>query len=121
GLTAGEIEWAINAYLVVSAACIIPGGKFSDRLGAGRISIAGLVLFALASVIIATAVSSGVLLAGRALQGLGAAMAVPGTLAAIGKDSATRAARIGAWAGFLMLGFSIGPLMGGALTHYAGW
>jgi MFS family permease len=146
GLTGSEVEWAINTYLVVSAACIIPGGKFSDQIGANRVAMAGLVVFAVGSAITAMAGMPEVLFVGRAWQGLGAALAVPGTLAAIGKDPpkpgpsgpgpssqgpATqgssiqgplgRAARIGAWAGFLMLGFSIGPLMGGALTHYLGW
>jgi MFS transporter, DHA2 family, methylenomycin A resistance protein len=120
-LDGSEFEWAINAYLVVSAACIIPGGRFSDLAGANRIATLGLVLFAVASVIIAVAELPAELLAGRALQGLGAALAVPGTMAAIGTSPSSRAARIAAWAGFLMLGFSIGPLMGGALTHYLGW
>ena len=59
----------------------------------------------------------------RALQGLGAAFAVAGTLAAVTEAApeAKRAGAIGAWTGFLMLGFSIGPLVGGAVTHYAGW
>jgi MFS family permease len=63
------------------------------------------------------------LLAGRALQGLAAALAVPGTLAAVDTNAAPerRGSAIGAWTGFLMLGFSIGPLLGGALTHLAGW
>lgn len=120
-LNGGELEWAINAYLVVSAACIIPGGRLSDLAGAHRIARLGLLVFAAASVLIAIAGSPAMLLLGRALQGLAAALAVPGTLAAIGTAPTNRAARIGAWAGFLMLGFSIGPLMGGALTHYLGW
>jgi MFS family permease len=120
-LDGSELEWAINAYLIVSAACIIPGGKLSDMAGANRIAALGLLLFAVASVTIAVAELPAALLAGRALQGLGAALAVPGTLAAIGTIPSSRAARIAAWAGFLMLGFSIGPLMGGALTHYLGW
>ena len=123
GLSAGQLEWAINAYLVVSAACIIPGGKAGDQFGARRVATAGLALFAVASIVVATAPAPALLLAGRALQGLGAALAVPGTLAAINEASAParRASAIGAWAGFLMLGFSLGPLIGGALTHYLDW
>ena len=123
GLSAGQLEWVINAYLIVSAACIIPGGKFSDQVGARRVAMAGLALFAVASVVVATAQAPAVLLAGRALQGLAAALGVPGTLAAISEAGAPerRASAIGAWAGFLMLGFSLGPLIGGALTHYVDW
>jgi len=123
GLSAGELEWAINAYLIVSAACIIPGGKLCDSVGARRICLIGLVLFAVASVVVATAQVPAALLAGRALQGLAAALGVPATLAAINEASAPdrRPAAIGAWAGFLMLGFSLGPLIGGALTHFIDW
>jgi MFS transporter, DHA2 family, methylenomycin A resistance protein len=123
GLSATEVGWAINAYLVVSAACIIPGGKAADQAGARRVSMSGLALLAVASVVVATAQTPTLLLSGRALQGLAAALAVPGTLAAIGEASAPahRASAIGAWAGFVMLGFSVGPLVGGALTHYVGW
>ena len=80
----------------------------------------GLALFALASVGIAVAHVPAMLLAGRAMQGLAAALAVPATLAAISEASSAerRASAIGAWAGFLMLGFSLGPLIGGVLTHY---
>jgi MFS family permease len=123
GLSAAELEWAINAYLIVSAACIIPGGKLCDRAGARCISMCGLALFAAASVVIATAQVPAVLLSGRAMQGLAAALAVPATLAAISAASSPerRASAIGAWAGFLMLGFSLGPLIGGVLTHYVDW
>ncbi|MGC1411220.1 MAG: MFS transporter [Acetobacteraceae bacterium] len=123
GLDAAQLEWAINAYLIVSAVCIIPGGKACDQAGARRVSMVGLALFAVASVIVAMAHGPAFLLAGRALQGLAAALAVPGTLAAINESSSPerRASAIGAWAGFLMLGFSLGPLIGGALTHYADW
>ena len=123
GLDAAQLEWAINAYLIVSAACIIPGGKACDQAGARRVSMAGLALFAVASIIVATAQGPAFLLAGRALQGLAAAAAVPGTLAAINETSAPerRASAIGAWAGFLMLGFSLGPLIGGAFAHYVDW
>ena len=73
GLDAAQLEWAINAYLIVSAACIIPGGKACDQAGARRVSMVGLALFAVASVFVATAQGPAFLLAGRALQGLAAA------------------------------------------------
>lgn len=122
-LSAAGVQWAVNAYLVMSAACVVLGGRAADRFTARSSSIAGLALFAVASCIIATAGSQAVLLIGRALQGLAAAFAVPGTLAAInaGTAPARRDAAIGAWTGFLMLGFAIGPLLGGSLTHFAGW
>ena len=117
------VEWAVNAYLVVSAAFIVLGGQAADRFGARPARWSGLALFAVASCIIATAGTQTALLAGRALQGLAAAFAVPSTLAAVDTSAAPerRAAAIGAWTGFLMLGFSIGPLLGGALTHVTGW
>jgi MFS family permease len=123
GLSPAELEWAINAYLIVSAACIIPGGRACDQAGAHRVSIGGLALFAVASVVVATAQAPAFLLAGRALQGLAAALGVPGTLAAVSEAAAPerRGSAIGAWAGFLMLGFSLGPLIGGAFTRYVDW
>jgi MFS family permease len=121
----GEIgtQWTINAYLVVSASCIVLGGKAADLFGARLVSMVGLALFGVASCVIALASSENALLAGRALQGLAAAFAVPCTLAAVGTSAAPqrRAMSIGAWSGALMLGFSIGPLLGGLLTHTASW
>ncbi|MEP9348744.1 MFS transporter [Xanthobacter sp. KR7-225] len=122
-LPAAGVQWAVNAYLVMSAACVVLGGRAADRFSARAASMAGLALFGLASAIIATCEGQVALLAGRALQGLGAAFAVPGTLAAInaGAPPERKEAAIGAWTGFLMLGFSIGPLLGGSLIHLAGW
>src|SRR5262245_39385957 len=122
-LSADGVQWAVNAYLVVSAACIVLGGDAADRFGARLASMAGLALFGIASCVIALAGTQTELLAGRALQGFAAAFAVPCTLAAVDTSAAPdrRAAAIGAWTGFLMLGFSIGPLLGGTLTHFTGW
>jgi MFS family permease len=122
-LGAAEVEWVVNAYLLTAAMFIIVGGDAADQVGARRSSIAGIALFALASLIIALAPAGFLVVGARALQGLGAAFAVAGTLAAVSEAApdAKRAEAIGAWTGFLMLGFSIGPLVGGAITHYAGW
>src|SRR5262245_57222777 len=117
------VEWVVNAYLLASAVFIIVGGDAADQLGARRSSAVGSVLFALASLIIAFAPDGAVVVGARALQGFGAAFAVSGSLAAVTKavPDTERAGAIGAWTGFLMLGFSTGPLLGGAITHYAGW
>src|SRR5262252_7007146 len=122
-LSSAGVEWAVNAYLVVSAAFVVLGGQAADRFGARMASTVGLALFAVASCIIAAAGTQAVLLAGRALQGFAAAFAVPSTLAAVDTRAPPerRAGAIAAWTGFLMLGFSIGPLLGGALTHFTSW
>ena len=122
-LGSAGLQWAVNAYLVVAAACIVPGGHAADWFRARRTSMLGLAMLAVASCVIAAAGTQAELIAGRALQGFAAALAVPGTLAAVstGASPERRTAAIGAWTGFLMLGFSIGPLLGGALTHFASW
>ncbi len=123
GLGPATVEWIVNAYLLASAVFIVLGGDAADRFGARRSSAAGVALFALASLMIALAPDGAVVVGARALQGVGAAFAVAGTLAAVSEaaSDADRGRMIGAWTGFLMLGFSIGPLVGGAVTHYAGW
>jgi len=122
-LSAAGVQWAVNAYLVVSAASIVLGGRAGDWFGARLGAMAGMAAFAAASLIIAIADTQTALLAGRGLQGLAAAFAVPCTLAAVDAAAAPerRAQAIGAWTGFLMFGFSIGPLIGGALTDLTGW
>jgi MFS family permease len=122
GLGRATVEWVVNAYLLAAAAFIIVGGEAADRFGQ-RSSAAGIALFALASLVIALAFDGLVVVGARAVQGVGAAFAVAGTLAAVtaAPTDRERAGAIGAWTGFLMLGFSIGPLVGGALTHYVGW
>jgi MFS family permease len=122
-LSPSGVQWVVNAYLVTSAACIVLGGEAADRFGGRLASIVGLALFGVASSILAIADSQAALLAGRTLQGLAAALAVPCTLAEVNASAAPerRAGAIGAWTGFLMVGFSIGPLLGGAVTHFIGW
>jgi MFS family permease len=117
------VEWVVNAYLLAAAVFIVLGGDAADRFGARVSSTIGVALFALASLLIAVAPDGIVVVGARALQGLGAALAVAGTLAAVTEASAPdeRAGAIGGWTAFLMLGFSIGPLIGGLVTHYLGW
>src|SRR5262249_11455155 len=115
-------EWAGNAYLLAAAAFLIVGGKAAAGLGPRRSSAAGIALFALASLTIALAPDGVVVVAARALQGLGAAFAVAGTLAAVAAATPEegRAGAIGGWTGFLCLGVSIRPRGGGGGTPHAG-
>ncbi|TMH30635.1 MAG: MFS transporter [Betaproteobacteria bacterium] len=117
------VQWAINAYLVVSAACIVIGGAAADRFGARRVAMFGLALFAIASSIIAIASDEPTLGTAKAAASPCSARPTSNTLTAVGisAPSDQRGAAIAAWSGFLMLGFSVGPLIGGALTHLAGW
>src|SRR5215472_17135665 len=105
------VEWVVNAYLLAAAVFIILGGDAADRFGARLSSTIGVVLFALAPLFIAVALDGIVVIGARALQGLGAALAVAGTLAAVTEASepSERAGASGGWTAFLMLGFSIGP------------
>src|ERR1700730_63077 len=95
------VEWAVNAYLLASAVFIILGGEAADQFGARRSSAVGIALFALASLIIAIAVDGAMVVGARALQGVGAAFAVAGTLAAVTQavPESDRARAIGAWTG----------------------
>ncbi len=123
GLAPVMLEWVVNAYLLAAAAFIILGGEAADRFGPSRSSAVGVVLFALASTAIALAPNGLAVSAARALQGFGAAFAVAGTLALVTDDTPedARPRAVSTWTGFLMLGFSIGPLVGGVVTHYVGW
>src|SRR5262249_14950024 len=87
-LSAAGVQWAVNAYLDASAACIVLGGKAADGFGARPASMVGLALCGAASCIIVIADAQATLLAGRTLQGLAAAFAVPCTLAAVDSSAA---------------------------------
>ncbi len=117
------VSWVITAYAIVFAATLVPAGRIADRAGRRRTYLGGLTLFGLGSVVCGFAPDLGVLLAGRSLQGLGAAAASPaslGLLLAAVPDGrrATYAAR---WTGAAALGMTLGPFVGGALTTLGDW
>ncbi|SDU26070.1 MFS transporter [Jiangella alkaliphila] len=114
------LQWTVNAYTLTLAALILLGGSLGDRLGRRRIYVVGIVWFTAASVLCALAPTVEVLIAARALQGVGGALLTPGALAilqtAIHPDDRPRA--IGAWAGLTGVSGVIGPLLGGWLLEY---
>ena len=123
GATLAQLQWITNAYLLTLASLILLGGSFGDRFGRRRVFVVGVVWFAAASLLCGVAPSPEVLIAARALQGIGGALLTPGSLAMIQGAFAPedRAPAIGAWSGLGSIAAAIGPFVGGALVDYASW
>src|SRR2546423_15196241 len=115
GATITEVQWVIEAYALFLGALILVGGSVGDQFGRRRMFLAGVIVFTAASVLCGVAGSARVLVAARALQGIGAAFLVPGSLAIISAtyDSADRGRAIGTWSAFSAITTAIGPVTGG--------
>jgi MFS transporter, DHA2 family, methylenomycin A resistance protein len=118
------LQWIVNAYTVVFASLILTCGALGDRLGAKRLFIAGFILFVVASMACGMAPSLFVLIGARAIQGIGAAVLVPCSLALLDhtyQDPGARAKAIGIWAGVAGVALAGGPVIGGLLIAGIGW
>ena len=120
---AGSAQWIVNAYLLTLGGLVLAGGAAGDRFGRRRVFLTGIVVFAAASVMCGLATSSAALIAARAIQGLGAALLTPNSLALLGSAfaKAERGRVFGTWAGFAALTSALGPPLGGWLTDAASW
>ncbi len=118
-----QLQWITNGYLLSMAALILLGGSLGDRYGRRRIFVVGTVWFALASLLCGIAPTATILIVARILQGVGAALLTPGSLAMIqgAFDPESRARAIGSWSGLGSIAAAIGPFVGGALVQYASW
>ena len=121
GLT--SLQWTVNAYTLTLSGLLLLGGSLGDRLGRRRIFVLGVVWFTVASVGCALAPSAGVLIAMRAVQGVGGALLTPGSLAILQAvfAPADRAPAVGAWSGLTGLASAAGPVVGGLLVGVAPW
>lgn len=117
------LQWTVTAYLLTLSSLILLGGALGDRYGRRRIFVIGVVWFAAASLACGLAPNAGVLIAARALQGVGGALLTPGSLALIQAvfHPDDRARAVGAWSGLGGVGAAIGPFVGGWLVDGAGW
>lgn len=121
--TAG-IQWVVDAYTVALASLLLAGGTAGDRIGHRAAVLIGLATFAAASVGCGLATSAGALIAARAGQGIGAALLLPGSLAAVADAFPRRAEQaraLGIWAAISSLALPAGPLLGGLLVSTLGW
>ncbi|MBS1895201.1 MAG: MFS transporter, partial [Actinobacteria bacterium] len=120
----GSLPWVVNAYVLTFGGFLLPGGRLADLLGRRRLFMAGLVLFALASLAGGLAANSGQLIAARTVQGLGGAILSPAALSIVAvtfKDGAERNKALGVWGAVAGSGGAAGVLLGGVLTEYIGW
>ena len=118
-----ELQWVVSSYTIAFAAFILTAGALGDRLGAKRIFMAGFAVFTAASVACAFAPNAAILIAARAVQGLGAAILVPNSLALLSHaytDEKQRGRAVGIWAAGASLALISGPLIGGGLIALAG-
>jgi len=123
GVPVAVIQWLVNAYTLSLSAFLLIGGAAGDRFGRRRVFIIGTAIFAAASLWCGLAASAAQLLAARAVQGVGAALLIPCSLAIIGAafDEAERGRAIGTWAGFSAISAAAGPLIGGFIVDHATW
>src|SRR5438132_6994110 len=118
-----DVQWVIEAYSLLLAALLLVGGSVGDHFGRRRVFLVGVALFAFASAWCGFAANIGQLIAARAVQGLGAALLVPGSLAIISSSfpENERGRAIGTWSGFSAITAAIGPVIGGWLIEHVSW
>lgn len=119
-----ELQWVVDAYLIVLASMLIFSGSLGDRVGRARIFTTGLILFGLASLCCGLSTSAPMLIAFRAVQGIGGSMLNPVALSVIREtfqEPRERAQAIGVWGAVIGISMGIGPVLGGVLVQLASW
>jgi EmrB/QacA subfamily drug resistance transporter len=118
-----DLQWVIESYGLFLGALILVGGSLGDLFGRRRMFVAGIAIFALASAGCGVALNIHQLIIARSIQGVGAALLVPGSLAIISAsfDERSRGQAIGTWSGFTAITTAIGPILGGWLVQHASW
>ena len=124
GATTAQLQWIVDAYSVLFAGTLLLAGSLGDRFGRKRVLVIGLVIFGAGSLAAGAAVNADVLIACRALMGIGGAFIMPSTLSILVQTftvPSERAQAIGIWAAVAGVGVAIGPIAGGALLEHFTW
>ena len=122
--SAADLQWVVNGYTLIFGGFLLLGGRAADLLGRKRLFVAGVILFSAASLLNGVAQSSGMLIVGRGLQGLGGALVSPAALSIVTttfSDGEQRTKALGVWSAIAAGGAAIGLLLGGILTDIANW
>src|SRR6266404_3600599 len=123
GATVIGVQWVVESYSLFLSALLLVGGSLGDRYGRRLVFVIGVALFALASAACGFATTINQLIAARAVQGIGAALLVPGSLAIISSSFGAdqRGKAIGTWSGFSAITTAMGPVAGGWLIEHVSW
>jgi EmrB/QacA subfamily drug resistance transporter len=121
--SASQAQWVVEAYLLFLSSLVMVGGSLGDRIGRRRVFLAGVVLFAASSAACGLAPGAGALIVARAVQGIGAALLIPSSLAILGAvfPAEQRGRAIGIWSSFTAIAGVVGPLLGGWLVQVSSW
>jgi EmrB/QacA subfamily drug resistance transporter len=122
--SAADLQWVVNGYTLIFGGFLLLGGRAADLLGRKRLFVAGVILFSAASLLNGVAQSSGMLIVGRGLQGLGGALVSPAALSIVTttfSDGEQRTKALGVWSAIAASGAAVGLLVGGILTDIASW
>ncbi|MDQ2738970.1 MAG: MFS transporter [Actinomycetota bacterium] len=123
-LTISGLEWVVSSYILVFAGLLLAGGRLADVFGRKKLFLIGLGIFTVASLAAGLAGNATALVISRSVQGLGAALVTPTTLAIISAtftNARQRATAVGIWSGVGALALAVGPLLGGVLSQHASW
>ena len=123
-LTQSGVEWVISAYILAFAGLLLAGGRLADVFGQKRLFVVGLSIFTAASLVAGLVGQVELLIASRALQGLGAALVTPTTLAILSAtypEPKEQARAVGAWSAAGAVALAVGPLLGGVLSQHVNW
>jgi EmrB/QacA subfamily drug resistance transporter len=121
--TVSDVQWVVESYALLLASLLLAGGSLGDLYGRRKIFVCGVTIFAMASACCGISPSIAWLILARAVQGVGAALLIPGSLAVISASfsNTERGRAIGTWSGFTAITAAIGPVLGGWLVEHASW